>query len=140
MAQVEIQHRDLTDPQLHEPKGISTATDGQVYRADGEGSGNWIKLPPSDLDFEQAEFDNTTLEPDVAARALTDALSGTLTNSVADASTFAQVNKNCKEITAQVLNADEMIAVLKTNVAELNRVVQAIKNQLDALTFTAETE
>lgn len=140
MAQVEIQHKDVTDPQIHEPKGISAADEGQVYVADGEGSGVWLKLSPSDLDFEQAEFDNTTLEPDVTARTLSDALSGTLTNSVADASTFAQVNKNCKEITAQVLNADEMIAVLKTNVAELNRVVQAIKNQLDALTFTAEAE
>jgi len=36
-----IQHSDLTDPELHEPKGTSTATAGQVYTADGLGSGAW---------------------------------------------------------------------------------------------------
>jgi len=36
-----IQHAVLTDPQLHEPKGASTALEGQVYRANGSGSGAW---------------------------------------------------------------------------------------------------
>ena len=36
-----IQHSSLSDPQLHEPKGISTATAGSVYRANGSGSGTW---------------------------------------------------------------------------------------------------
>ena len=31
----------LTDPQLHESKGVSTASDGQVYRANGAGTGAW---------------------------------------------------------------------------------------------------
>src|SRR5687768_97757 len=35
------QHSDITDPNIHEPKGISTATTGQVYAADGAGSGDW---------------------------------------------------------------------------------------------------
>lgn len=38
---VDIIHASLTDPELHEPKGISTATSGSVYIADGLGSGNW---------------------------------------------------------------------------------------------------
>ena len=38
-----ISHRTLTDPELHEPKGTSTATVGQVYAADGAGSGDWSK-------------------------------------------------------------------------------------------------
>lgn len=37
-------HKLLTDPNLHEPKGVSTATAGQVYRADGLGSGSWQTL------------------------------------------------------------------------------------------------
>lgn len=37
-----IQHAVLTDPQLHEPKGVSTASSGQVYRANGSGSGVWV--------------------------------------------------------------------------------------------------
>lgn len=37
-----IQHSVLTDPQIHEPKGVSTALNGQVYQADGSGSGDWL--------------------------------------------------------------------------------------------------
>lgn len=36
-----IQHAVLTDPQLHEPKGVSTAASGKVYVANGSGSGAW---------------------------------------------------------------------------------------------------
>jgi hypothetical protein len=39
-----IQHAVITDPDLHEPKGVATATVGQVYVADGSGSGDWYKL------------------------------------------------------------------------------------------------
>ena len=34
-------HKDLTGADLHEPKGVSSATSGQVYVADGSGSGAW---------------------------------------------------------------------------------------------------
>lgn len=44
-----INHSTLTDPKLHEPKGISTATLGQVYVANGSGSGTW-QLPTGALD------------------------------------------------------------------------------------------
>lgn len=37
----DISHAVLTDPEIHEPKGITTASAGQVYRADGVGSGSW---------------------------------------------------------------------------------------------------
>lgn len=36
-----VNHNTLTDPYLHEPKGVSTATAGDVYVADGAGSGAW---------------------------------------------------------------------------------------------------
>lgn len=36
-----IQHRLIPDAELHEPKGVSTATSQQVYHADGLGSGVW---------------------------------------------------------------------------------------------------
>lgn len=34
-------HSTLTGANLHEPKGVATATSGQVYIADGAGSGAW---------------------------------------------------------------------------------------------------
>ena len=39
-----IQHSLLTSTDLHEPKGISTASSGEVYVADGTGSGSWTDL------------------------------------------------------------------------------------------------
>lgn len=38
-------HSALTDPELHEPKGVSTAQEGEAYIADGLGSGSWT-IPP----------------------------------------------------------------------------------------------
>ena len=43
-----INHKDLTGTDLHEPKGVDTATVGQVYVADGVGSGAWAN-PLSDV-------------------------------------------------------------------------------------------
>lgn len=37
-----VQHKDLTDDNIHEPKGITTALDGQVYVADGANGGEWL--------------------------------------------------------------------------------------------------
>jgi len=36
-----IEHVAITDPQIHEPKGASTAANKSVYYADGAGSGSW---------------------------------------------------------------------------------------------------
>lgn len=36
-----LEHATLTGSQLHEPKGVETATSGQIYVADGLGSGDW---------------------------------------------------------------------------------------------------
>ncbi len=38
-----VNHNTLTDPYLHEPRGISTAASGDVYVADGAGSGAWTQ-------------------------------------------------------------------------------------------------
>ena len=40
-----IEHRFATDPEIHEPKGITTATAGNVYVANGAGSGTWQDAP-----------------------------------------------------------------------------------------------
>jgi hypothetical protein len=36
------QHKDLSGSDLHEPKGITSATNKQVYVANGAGSGSWV--------------------------------------------------------------------------------------------------
>lgn len=39
-----INHSALTDPYLHEPKGVATALAGARYYADGAGSGSWLRI------------------------------------------------------------------------------------------------
>lgn len=36
-----VNHSALTDPYLHEPKGVASASTGKVYVANGSGSGAW---------------------------------------------------------------------------------------------------
>lgn len=35
------EHRNIPDPERHEPKGITSAQSGQVYRSNGSASGAW---------------------------------------------------------------------------------------------------
>lgn len=39
-----VQHSSLTDPNLHEPKGIASATANKVYMSNGSGSGSWTDV------------------------------------------------------------------------------------------------
>ena len=41
-----ITHSTMTDPYLHEPKGAAAASAGEVYVADGAGSGGWQRHNP----------------------------------------------------------------------------------------------
>lgn len=64
---VDILHSVLTGTDLHEPKGITGANLGEVYVADGNGSGSWqaqitLALPPkfiSGFTIENATVDTT---------------------------------------------------------------------------------
>ena len=38
------EHSALTGASLHEPKGVAAAANGEVYIADGAGSGAWTAL------------------------------------------------------------------------------------------------
>lgn len=38
-------HASITDPNIHEPKGVSSATAGRVYVSNGSGSGTWLHMP-----------------------------------------------------------------------------------------------
>lgn len=51
-----IAHASLTGSELHEPKGIETAQLGEVYVADGVGSGNWASVGTSSFTGMIADF------------------------------------------------------------------------------------
>lgn len=40
-----VEHKDLPNADLHEPKGVSAASSGQIYVANGSGSGSWRYIP-----------------------------------------------------------------------------------------------
>jgi hypothetical protein len=40
-----VQHNAITDPDIHEPKGIAGTTAGKVYVTDGSDSGDWKYAP-----------------------------------------------------------------------------------------------
>jgi len=46
-----IQHKNIPDAQLHEPKGINTAAARTTYLANGTGSGTWRKVTDLDIDY-----------------------------------------------------------------------------------------
>lgn len=41
----DVQHSQLTDPSLHEPKGIASADANRVYVSNGVGGGSWTQVP-----------------------------------------------------------------------------------------------
>lgn len=46
-----MQHKDIPDAQLHEPKGVAAAANKTVYVATGAGTGAWRKIRESDIDY-----------------------------------------------------------------------------------------
>ena len=44
-----VQHSAITDPNIHEPKGVAAATVNKLYVSTGTGSGTWKKLSPPQL-------------------------------------------------------------------------------------------
>jgi len=45
-----IEHSIITDPNIHEPKGVAAASSGKVYVANGAGSGTWALANPKGSD------------------------------------------------------------------------------------------
>lgn len=72
------EHNTITDPNLHEPKGVAAAAINTVYVANGAGSGTWKVLEEGSL--------NAAIETGVLAQAQTNILAGTL--SILRAETF----------------------------------------------------
>lgn len=51
-----VSHASLTGAELHEPKGVAVAGLGEVYVADGAGSGNWANVGTSSFTGMIADF------------------------------------------------------------------------------------
>lgn len=140
MAQGDIEHSELPDNLLHEPKGASTAVAGTVYVADGAGSGSFIKLPTTSLDITSVSIYDITPSSiastvDMNGESLSQVADGTLTDIRAfvgipqeitskineNASELLRFYKNQSQINQQVSNS---VAILEN---KLNEVISALR-------------
>ena len=140
MAQGVVEHSELPDNLLHEPKGASTAAAGTVYIADGAGSGSFQKLPTTSLNITvptvtkathsavdgTVDLDGSTLSQ-VADGSLTDIPSlvnipQTLTN---------KINENAAELLRLYNNQKQINQQVSTSLInlenKLNTVIDALK-------------
>ena len=65
-----IQHKDIDDPLIHEPRGVSNASAGQAYISDGVGSGEWVTIvtdPHNKVAYANKELDSTDGIPVIIA-------------------------------------------------------------------------
>ena len=94
-----VQHNVITDPNIHEPKGVASAASGKVYKADGTGSGSWV-YPLTGLDtalsgqvFESdGSGGGTWIYPPAKGHAEIYINGGTTAHTLGSASSFTKLN------------------------------------------------
>lgn len=135
-----IEHKDLPDSLLHEPKGASTAAVGTVYVADGASSGSFQKLPITSLNIAIPEI-ATAVHTDVDATVSLDGstLSQTANGSLTDIPSLVnipqtltnKINENAAELLRLYNNQkqiNQQVSTSLTNLEEkLNTVIDALK-------------
>lgn len=129
-----IAHKNLTDPQLHEPKGASTAPAGSTIFADGNGATEWRTITVPELDFEK----ETVEEVDASAVSdgstiSTAGMSATVDGNIADAANFTMTNKNVKELATKYNDlVDKFNSLLDEHqglIASVNALITALKTE-----------
>lgn len=128
-----IAHKNLTDPQLHEPKGASSASLNQVPFADGEGSTSWQSITPDKLDITPETIEGASESGgSVIVKLDTTGLSGTASDSVTTAVNFTGVNQNVLNDSSKINELIDEIASLNSRYAALatsyNSLLEALKN------------
>lgn len=135
-----IQHNELPDNLLHEPKGASTAASGTVYIANGAGSGSFGKLPVSSLDIapssvedlQHIDIDNNVT---LSGATLSQTADGTLTDVQAyvgiPQELTSKVNKNAAELVRLYNSQAAINEQIKQNISnieiKINEILTALK-------------
>lgn len=137
----DIQHSQLPDELLHEPKGASTALEGTVYIADGEGSGSFDFLPMSDVAYTRTEV--ASLTP--ASFSNTASLDGSSLSQIPDGvllDVAAQVDVPVAITNKINENAAEFYRIYLNQSAintEIKSAISALENKLNALITALNT-
>ena len=135
-----IEHKDLPDSLLHEPKGASTAAVGTVYVADGASSGSFQKLPITSLNItipEIATAVHTNVDATVSldGSTLSQAADGSLTDIPSlvniPQTLTNKINENAAELLRLYNNQkqiNQQVSTSLTNLEDkLNTVIDALK-------------
>ena len=140
MAIGDIEHKELPDNLLHEPKGASTAVAGTVYVADGAGSGSFQKLPTTSLNITIPEITSaahTNVDSTVDLDGST--LSQTADGSLTDISSLVnipqtltnKINENAAELLSLYSRQKQIKQQVSTGLisleSKLNAVIDALK-------------
>jgi hypothetical protein len=140
MAQGDIEHNELPDELLHEPKGASTAAAGTVYIADGAGSGSFKKLPTTSLDIASTSIiDITPSTIDATVSLSGDTLAQVADGTLTDVQAFvgipqeitSKINENAAELLRLYNNQSQINQQVSNSIAilenKLNEVIVALK-------------
>ena len=140
MATGDIEHSELPDNLLHEPKGAATAAAGTVYVADGAGKGSFKKLPISSLSItvpSVASASHTTVTGTITldGSTLSQAADGILSDipslSGVPQTLTTKINENAAELLRLYNNQktiNQQVSTSLTNLeTKLNQVITALK-------------
>ena len=140
MATGYIEHNELPDELLHEPKGASTAVAGTVYVADGAGSGSFQKLPTTSLNItipEVTSVAHTDVDStvDLDGSTLSQAADGSLTDIPSlvniPQTLTNKINENAAELLRLYNNQKQINQKVSTSLMnlenKLNAVIDALK-------------
>lgn len=136
-----IQHADLPDQYLHEPKGARTALINTVYVADGNGSGSFKLAPISSLDYTPEDVADITItsiqDPlSVSGAGLLSVADGTMTDvaytTEVPVATVQTINKNFKELYDIYARDVDIHNAVKADVealaTKLNQLIDGLAN------------
>lgn len=135
----DIEHSELPDELLHEPKGASTAGAGTVYIADGAGSGAFAKLPISSLDISipsVSELPSSSITETVVVNGST--LSQIPDGNLTDVSSYTEIpqefsntiNKNVAEVYSLYVNLKTINDEVKTELSAMNTKINELLTAL----------
>lgn len=137
MATTDLLHKNLTDPQLHEPKGLSTAEENTVYVADGYGNGTWKAIGFEEIDFVKGPVTAPVTEEmlevhPIDYNLLTQPVDGTVQDSysVGSDEAFKICDKNVKEVGVEVTELRLELIKAFSNIEALQTVVEELRAAL----------
>ena len=141
-----VEHADIIDTSLlHEPKGITESSSGEVYISDNDENntnptGHWGKLPVESIGFTVPQTVSQTYTNFASPVSLVNGIAGTPAGSLAPAANFTTVNQNTVELYTAVNNLLTRLAIVEGNLAKVQTLLNSLDSGLKAAGFVAEEE